>query len=285
MLKHLARLVLGVSALVLASCATTSPTVPTPTVGSVVRYTALGASDAIGYGGSVVCIPFTACPNGTGYIQLATRRLQADGRTVTLVNLGVPGAVLSPEIQAIGNAMGRGILTNLVQNERPFIPTDTTFLTIFIGGNDANTIGAAADTGFGGADPSSYIQTQIQNFGTTYRELVTDIKSKAPQARIVVLNLPNLAAMPYAAGYSLAQRRGLQQIAVGLSAQMNALSSQGVVVLDLMCDPLFYQPQMLSSDGFHPSDAGYTHMADLVLTAATGTPDGPRASCSQMTLF
>ncbi len=286
MSQSLARVAVVLSiAVTLTACASQSPTTPSPADATTVRYTALGASDTIGFGGSVVCIPFTQCPDGTGYVQLAARRLQGQGKTVTLLNLGVPGAVLSPEIQTIGNSLGRGILSNVVQNERPFIPADTTLLTLFIGGNDANTIGLAAESGLAGGDPAGFIQTQVQAFGATFRALITDLKTRAPQARIVVLNLPNLAAMPYAAGYSLTQRRGLQTIAVGLSAQINGAASQGAFVIDLMCDPLFYTGQLLSGDGFHPNDAGYARMADLVLAAVSASPGNPQASCSQMSIY
>ena len=132
--------------------------------------------------------------------------------------------------------------------------------------------------GWAGPTRAAFIQTQVQAFGATLRSLITDIKARAPDARVVVLNLPNLAAMPYAAGYTLAQRRTLQAVAVGLSAQMNAVTSQGVVVLDLMCDPAFYTGQTISGDGFHPNDAGYARMADLVLANLSGTPSAPRAA-------
>ena len=78
------------------------PTVPP----NVVNYTAIGASDAIGVGGSSPCLPLIVCTSGTGYVQQVTQRLQATGKTVTLTNLGIPGAVLSPETEAIGDAIG-----------------------------------------------------------------------------------------------------------------------------------------------------------------------------------
>jgi lysophospholipase L1-like esterase len=78
----------------------------------------------------------------------------------------------------------------------------------------------------------------------------------------------------------------VQQLAVGFSAAVNALASEGVIVLDLMCDGTFYNPASLSSDGFHPSDAGYTRLADLVYAAATsGTAPAPQASCSFMSVI
>lgn len=277
----------GLAALTLTACDRTSPTTPTPPPAlSVVNYTAVGASDAIGFGSSVLCIPFTACPNGLGYVQIVGRRLTADGKTLTLVNLGLPGAVLSPEIEAIGDGLGRGIIGNFLEREAPFVPRDSTLVTVFAGANDVNTIGAALEAGLGGSNPSAYLAARTQNFGRDMRALVNAIRDRASQARIVVLNLPNMAGMPYASGYTLTQKRGLQQIAVGFSAEINALTSVGVLVVDLMCEAGMYQANIYSSDGFHPNDNGYARMADLVYPpASTGTGPAPRASCLQMTLF
>lgn len=269
------------------ACATsTSPTDPSSTPSNAVSFTAIGASDAIGYGSSVVCIPFTDCPNGMGYVQIIARRLQASGKTVSMLNLGIPGAVLSPATQALGASIGRDIFGNFLDQEAPFVAKDSTLVTVFAGGNDVNTIGAALDAGLGGADNTGYVNTQALNFGRDLRTLMTDIKTRAPDARVVVLNLPNMGALPYAAGYSLDRRRWLQQIAVGFSAQINALTAQGAIVIDLMCDGSFYQPGIFSSDGFHPNDTGYAHLADLMYAAISGgSTSAPRTSCSQMTVF
>lgn len=278
--------VLALSALSACDLFKQGPTEPTPTPSNEVYYTAIGASDAIGFGGSAACLPFTECPNGTGYVQVLGRRLKSAGKTVTLVNLGIPGSVLSPEIEAIGDSIGRDIFGNFIERELPFVPRNTTLVTIFAGANDVNTIGAALQAGLGGADLAGYVATRTVNFGRDLRALVNGIKDRAPLARIVALNLPNMAALPYAAGQPLDRRRWLQQIAVGFSAQVNALASEGVLVIDLMCDATFYQAGIFSSDGFHPNDTGYARMADLAYgPATTGSIAPPRSSCAQMTLF
>lgn len=279
--------------LFLSACSTvntpTDPTTPppsTPTPANAYSYTAVGASDAIGYGSSSVCFPFDQCPSGKGYVQLIRNRLKDSGKTVSFLNPSVPGGVLSPEIQDIGNALGRGIPNNFIDNEAPFVARDANLVTVFAGGNDVNTIGAAVDAGYGGSNVDGYIQTRIQNFGRDMKTLIGVIKGRAPQARIVVMNLPNLAAMPYAAGYTQLQKRTLQKIAVGFSSQINALTSDGALVVDLMCDSTFYQPAIYSSDGFHPNDTGYVRMADVVYApASTGVSSAPKSTCSQMTLY
>jgi lysophospholipase L1-like esterase len=256
---------------------------PTPTG---VHYTAIGASDAIGYGASIPCLPFSPCPAGTGYVQTLARQLEGGGQTVTLMNLGIPAAVLGPDTQALGTSLGRDIFGNFLEREVPFVPRDTTVVTVFAGGNDVNTVGAALDAGRGGTNPTAYMQTQTQGFSRDLQLLLTGIRDRAPQARIVAINVPNMAALPYASGYTLAQKKGLQQIAVAFSAQINALAVQSVIVIDLMCDAQMYQGNMYSSDGFHPNDTGYARLAALTLAAAkNGTATTPKASCSQMTIY
>jgi lysophospholipase L1-like esterase len=264
-----------------------SPTQPTPSANpNEVFYTAIGASDAVGGGASVQCFPFADCPDGTGYVPLTARRLKADGKIVTLTNLGTPGAVLNAEIQNLGNSFGRPIQHNFVDRELPFVPRNSTLVTIFAGGNDANTIGEAVAAGRGGADPTAFVTQHVTNFGRDYRALVTGVRERAPNARIIVLNLPNMAGLPYTATLPVAQKRILQSIAVGLSAQANSLVQQGALVIDLMCDARSYVGANYSSDGFHPNDAGYAFMHALVYTTATtGSAPPPSATCPQMALF
>lgn len=275
-----------VALLAVSGCESVSSPSDPPANSNIVLYTAIGASDTSGFGSSAPCLPLTSCPDGTGYVQTIERRLRTSGKSVTLLNLGIPGAVLAPEVQAIGNQLGRGIVGNFIEREIPFVQRNATLVSVFAGANDANTIGAAIAAGFGGVNPAGYVQTHTENFGRDLRTLVAGIKDRAPQARIVFLNLPNMAGLPYMSGNSLTEKRWLQQIAVGFSAQINALGSQGALVIDLMCDPVFYQAGMYSSDGFHPNDAGYSRLADLIVAAEnTGSVTPPRASCSQMVLF
>lgn len=285
----MSRLTLLVCVLALASgCElfkkTTEPTPPAPA--NEIRYTAIGASDAIGIGASVSCLPFVACPTGTGYVQTLARQLENGGKTVTLMNLGLPGAVLGPDTQQMGASIGLDIFGNFLEREVPFVPRETTVVTVFAGGNDVNTVGSALKRGQGGNNPTAFIQTQTQNFSRDLNALVAGIRSRAANARIVILNLPNLAALPYNAGLSLQEKQVMQQIAVAFSAQINALTSQNVLVIDLMCDGAMYQAGMFSSDGFHPNDAGYARLATLAFGAAsTGTSSAPRTACGQMTLY
>jgi lysophospholipase L1-like esterase len=169
----------------------------------------------------------------------------------------------------------------------PFIGKNATLVTVFAGGNDANTIGSALEAGYGGADPAAYQAARIADFSADLRTLMAGIRLRAPAARIVVLNLPNLAALPYASSYSAARKKTLQSITVAMSAAINNLrATDSALIVDVMCDAAFYQPGSYSSDGFHPNDAGYSHLADIVYgPASTGSAAAPKSSCSQMTIF
>jgi lysophospholipase L1-like esterase len=286
MLRVAGCLILVVLACTVA-CDDKNPTEPTsPPNPNEVHYTAVGASDAIGVGATVLCPPFLECPDGTGYVPVLARRLRATGKTVQLTNLGIPGAVLSPEVEALGTSLGRNPTGNILERALPFVPLNATLITVFAGGNDINTIGAAVQAGRGGSDPTTYVATQTNNFGRDIRTLFSGVRERAPSARVIVLNLPNFAGLPIHAGLTVPEKRVMQAIAVGFSAQVNALSTQGALVLDLMCDPRSYLPSNYSSDGFHPNDAGYAYLADLAFVPAnTGSVTPPRASCPPMALF
>ena len=260
-----------------------TPTGPsTPAPDAVVRYVAIGASDANGVGASVTCLPLQPCDNGTGYVPVLARQLRGS-REVTLTNLGIPAAVLSPSIEALARQYGREVTGNFLEREMPFVPQDSTLITIFGGANDGNAIGDAVRQGAAGADQSRYIEAQARAFGADYDRLVSGVRSRAPDAFLIVLNVPNLAAMPYAARYTPDQRRGLQAISVALSREANRQASGGLVVLDLMCDPAIYNPGFFSQDGFHPNDAGYAHVATRLAAVVQSGTSQAASSCAAMT--
>jgi len=258
------------------------PTPGPPAAGSPVFYTAVGASDAIGVGARVMCLPLTPCEGGTGYVPLVVRALQAT-RQVTLMNLGIPGAVLSPTIQQIARTYGRDVPANFIEREMPFVPSNSTLVTIFGGANDANALGDAIQRGAAGADLRGYVDAQIRAFGGDFTRLVRGVRERAPNAFVIVLNLPNLALLPYASGYPAERRQVLQAIAVGFSREASAQQGNGAVVVDLMCDPRTYDVARFSSDGFHPNDGGYSVLADKILDAINGVAGAGPASCPQMT--
>ena len=68
---------------------------------------------------------------------------------------------------------------------------------------------------------------QVNAFAADYSTLMNGITSRAA-ARIVLLNLPNLAALPYVSGASLQQKQAMQRAAVEMTAVINRLVSPSV---------------------------------------------------------
>ena len=280
------RLLRPVLALLLAATLSACEALKTPTepglpVGAV-RYSAVGASDAIGYGGSVVCQPFAACPDGTGYVQTVSRRLKSAHPDFSDTNLGIPGAVVSRRLMDLGKAVGRDPVTNFIDGQMPFVPRASTLVTLFAGGNDVNVVAAAVKAGQANGNVDAYITTQIASFAQEFQDLVSGIRARATTAKVIVLNLPNLSRLPYATGLTATEREWMRRLAVGYSAAMNATRSANVLVIDLMCQAPMYDPGHYSSDGFHPNDAGYRHLADLVSAAIAAPPGTPATTCTFM---
>jgi lysophospholipase L1-like esterase len=253
-----------------------------PAAGANISYAAIGASDAVGVGGTVVCVPFGPCDNGTGYVPVLARSLRM-GREVTLRNLGIPGAFLSPAVEQISREQGRTSTGNFVDREMPFVPADATLVTVFGGGNDVNAVTEAAER-LGTSDVKGYLDAQIRAFGSDYDRLIAGVRGRAANAFVIVLNVPNMAALPYARGYGDTRRRIMQHLSVGFAREANRQAAPGIVVLDLMCDGQAYDSSRFSSDGFHPNDAGYAYLADRLRAVVSGASSSPAGSCGQMTV-
>ena len=264
-----------------SSSTPSTPAAPSPV--SAVHYTAHGASDASGVGSSVPCVPFTTCDAGTGYVPVLARTLRAT-RDVTLVNLGIPAAVLSPTVYDIGHRYGRDIPADFIARELPFVPSDSTLITVFGGPNDVNALADAVEKGAAGSDLRGYLDTQIRAFGSDTDRLVQGLRSRAPSAFIIVINVPNMAGLPYASGYSLQARQVLQYLSVGLTRELNRQNGRGLVIADAMCDPQTYAPGGFASDGFHPNDTGYAGLAQRLASIVASGTSSASASCAQMTI-
>ncbi len=289
------------------SVLTPQPT-PVPTIVPVkplVDYTAVGASDAVGYGASKPCT--TASPpeiadltclgiTGTGYVPVLARRLVTAGNSVTLGDLGISGAVLGPDILATVNAYGslmsatpcvppNDYPTDFLTSELPKVGATSTLVTIFAGGNDTIGLINAVGCGAGGTtlpEQLAYLQTQITAFKTDLATLVSGVKSKAPNAKIVIANLPNFALIPVGLAQSAAAQQGLAYLSTELDLQViNPLAATGIPVVDLLCDPQSYAATNFYTDGFHPNDAGYAEIAkQFYAQISAATPAAPAAACT-----
>ena len=261
-----------------------SPTAPSgpPQAGSNIIYAAVGASDVVGVGSSKVCLPFEDC-NGNGYVWSAARTLRSRGFTVEVAQLGIPAAVISRSFQDLARQYGRSdVLANLVQQEMPFVKRDASLVTVFTGANDVNVIMTALGKGAGADNPTAYIDQMVNNFAADYATLLSGIRDRAPTARLIVLNLPNMAGLPYLAGATAAQKQAAQRASVRIATTVINPRTD-TTVIDLMCDSRLYQSSALSSDGFHPNDAGYALLGGEIVNALTSPSyPPPKSSCSQM---
>jgi lysophospholipase L1-like esterase len=205
----------------------------------------------------------------------------------TLTNLGISGAVIGPDIQSLGLKYGGSIPGNLIDQEVRQIPRSTTLVTILTGFNDINAIISAAQGGAGGADTRGFLDAQIRAFGIDYDLLLSGVRSRAPSAKLVVANLPNLSWALYTQSSSFETRQMIQRLSVGFSTEViNKLTTQGVIVVDFLCNSRGYDVTFFASDGFHANDKGYAFLADEVFTAITQSSyPAPRESCPEMTLM
>ena len=223
-----------------------------------------------------------------GYVFVTARALKAQGLTVNLTLLAVPTSTIGPDFQNLGNQYGHTVLANLL-DESLFVTKDATVVTVFAGGNDVEVVMGALGGGAGGATQAAqtaYIDSQIQAFGADYSTLLNNIRARAGSPRIIVMNLPNFAGIPLHSGDPLLNKQALQRLSVGMTTNViNKLTSQGVFVVDLMCDPRFYDASNYSSDGFHPNDAGYAIMSSLIVQAINSSSyPNPATSCARMAL-
>ena len=302
----------AIAASSLAACSSSSSTPPAaaakPTL--YVGYTAIGASDAVGYGASVPCteaspalVADPTCPEtgASGYVPDIRTDLAHYNFVASLQDLGISGAVIGPDIETTANmydpatcgprSAADAYPGNFLVNELPSVNPSALFVTIFAGGNDTNGIVTALVCGAGGATTASqtaFVTQEITEFGQDFATLVGSVHAKAPKATIIVANIPNFANVPYAFALStdptadLEVRTALQQVSVGIDTNViNTVAAQGVPVVDLQCNPASYDPSNFYTDGFHPNDAGYAALAAQYVTQLlSNTPAAPAASCA-----
>jgi lysophospholipase L1-like esterase len=283
-----------------------SPT-PSPTATpAAVHYTAIGASDAVGYGASVPCanpptVAVPTCPGGTGYVPDLAKLLSNAGATVTLNDLGISGAVLGPDILSTVNMYGAlgsadqcmprtagvdAYPADFITAELPHLTGSETLVTVFAGGNDTNGIANAAGCMAAASATTdqidAFVTAEIAAFGADLETLLGSVHAKAPNAKIYVANLPNFALIPVGQEQSVAAQELLSTISVGIDLQViDPIAATGTPVIDLLCNPQSYVPANFYTDGFHPNDAGYAAFAAAFYAQITAkTPAAPSSSCT-----
>ena len=165
-----------------------------------------------------------------------------------LVNLGVSGATL------------RDVLAQQVPVAVDARPR---WVTIWPGVNDLRA----------GVD----LPTFTAQLDTLLGDL-TRADAGAGTLRIVVLNLPDLRAVPVlATGDRTTLDRRVREWNAAI-ADVAARHGPAVVLVDLYAQyaELGAHPEYVSADGFHPSSAGYRRIADLALAGLRDAEGAPR---------
>jgi acyl-CoA thioesterase I len=186
-----------------------------------ILYMAVGASDAVGVG---------AIPLSHGYVYRINSELQDRGKTVHLLNLGIPGADLSTIADVVKVALRAGARPDLV--------------TIWVGAND---IIDGVDAG---------------DFEAELADLLDRLRDKT-KAFIVIADIPDLTQLPR---FRANPQRSVtkERIAAFNDAIERQADKHHVPVVKLSKEPI--EDRFVSDiDGFHPSDEGHRRIADLFL--------------------
>ncbi len=244
------RIVLALAALallgaLLAGCATStgvsgatstvsaaSKATATPTAPTV-RYVALGASDAVGVGASD--------QNHTAYVPILISRLPAGGAAL---NLGISGETLH----------------SALSDELPAaIQAKPTLITVWLVGNDFKDC------------------VPLKQYTADLNTLLTQLQTKT-NAKVFVANAPDFSLLPAikqaAAAGSFCGGSPTQAAIRAETLQWNqaidaAVAARHDTLINLYDANLAGHPDYISSDGFHPSDAGYLALANLFWAAIT----------------
>jgi hypothetical protein len=207
---------------------------PTPVVPTGGLYTAFGGSDVA---------------DPTSWIYSVASNAQAQyGITITVDDLGISGAVSGPAVRAWDPT---DFPADVLDNEVPSLPANSKYITLFAVVNDID-----AAVLHGNIDETTF----VSSYATSFNIALGFIAGKAPQAKIVVINSPNLAGLPYSLQYPTATRQLLQEYSNAADDQViDLVTLQGIPVVDLL--------------------------ASLVTPALFGSISAPQSSCAQTTLI
>jgi lysophospholipase L1-like esterase len=221
------------AALVIAGCggpaALTTPrrVTHTPTPLPAVRYVALGASDAVGYGADH--------PNTEGYVPLLIARLPPGSGAL---NLGILGNRVHPALQ----------------NELPqAISAQPTLVTVWLVVNDFRNCVALSDYQ---ADLTTLLM--MLRAKTSAHIFVANLPDVA-----ALPVFQNGAAQAGACWQGMDAGTIHAAEAQWNTAIASVVASQGAFLVDLFHSDLAAHPEYIFRDGFHPSTAGYADLANI----------------------
>lgn len=158
------------------------------------------------------------------------------GDSITALGSPTPYvALINPAV--IDLAISGETAVAAVIDELPKVPASATFVTVFLGENDLSRAWETGET--------------VAQYAAAMQTIVSGIKSNAPHARIIVLNLPNY---PWQNG--------------GMVPYNAALAALGVQIVDTYSDAAYLNELQTTPVGnIHPTAVGNQELASLVSAA------------------
>jgi lysophospholipase L1-like esterase len=212
-----------------------------PPAGPRLRFAVLGDSTTAGVG-------VERAEDALPYL-IARRVADAESRAVHVVSYGWAGARVADLVQS---QLPRALEPLRSSETRPFLP-DADLVAVVVGSNDATH------------------NTPPGRFRSDLRSMLEGIRAAAPDARVVLAGIPAFRGA----------LRGIEPL-IFLADQYARLlrpiaraeaRRAGVAYADLARDVpkrIRGRTDVLSSDRFHPSVAGYTAWADVIAEALLG---------------
>jgi lysophospholipase L1-like esterase len=227
----------------------------------------LGDSITAGYQASEPCIPWPKpspslvppfCDSGTSFVADLAHELAArNGSAISVLNLGISG----------------GQVSTVIAKEIALVPKEATIITIYIGTNNIRDL---ADAVLSGGNQTSL----LSNLKSSFETMLTDVRARAPSARIVLVNLPNQRYIAGPAAAASPHFRAYNNLSQAYDRMVNAYYPRYPVV-DLACDPRSYLPQNISHapSSPHPNTLGHAVLAQDILAILRNPSSPPKSSC------
>lgn len=151
-----------------------------------------------------------------------------------------------PGSEVTNEAIGGSRVADVTRLQVPALDPHANLVFVIAGGNDVVR------------------RTPPAAFAADYAALLAGIRARAPHAAVVVCGVPDVARSPLFAD-SFAKTEALSRID-DLAVRRSARAA-GAAYVDLftITRRLGTNPAFFSSDDFHPSDAGYAHLADAAM--------------------
>jgi lysophospholipase L1-like esterase len=234
----------------------------TPTPPGV--YVAIGDSITFGTGITDTCSTYPDHPVdieefcadhfGKSYPERVAYALRDAGIAGRFMNLGIGGATVG----------------QVLKEELPWLPPDATVITLYIGTNDLRLV----------ESHKLALDTTMQLYEKGYKMILDYLHQKVPNAKVVLVNVPNQKMLNGTGQYQPDQLAMLDKTSQLGDTFIDAMYPKYAVV-DTICQPYTYDLALQFNGGVHPNDAGAAPLADLIVKGMEAkTPPAPAKTCT-----